>query len=84
MMVVTMMMVVTGLLDQKTKAGETSPDSLFRFENDFFGELKGGDRLLKDRKGHAQMEKSGTKHVAADAGRAVEMEVGCRHGKRID
>ena len=84
MMVVIMMMVVTGFLDQKTKAGETSPDSLFRFENDFFGELKAGDRLLKDRQGHAQMEKCGAEHVSADAGRAVEMEVGCRHGKRID
>ena len=84
MMVVIMMVVVTGLLDQKTKAGETSPDGLFRFENDFFGELKGGDSLLKDRQGHSQMEKGGAKHVAADAGRAVEMEVGGRHGKRID
>jgi len=38
--------------------------------------VKRGDGLLKDGERYAQMEKAGTEHVATDAGRTVEMEMG--------
>ena len=84
MVVIVMMMVVAGFLDQEAKTGKAAPDSLFGFEGDLFGQLQGGNDLLKDGQGYAQMEEGGTEHVATDAGRTVEMEVGCRHEKRID
>ena len=84
LMVVILMMVGTGFLDQKTKAGETSPDRLFSFENDLFGKVQGGDGLLKHGKRDAEMEQGGAEHVAANAGGTIEMKMGCRHRKRID
>ena len=80
----TLVMVVAGFLDQEAETGEAASDRLFGFEDDLFGEVQGGHGLLKDGKGYAQMEEGGTEHVAADARRAVEMEMGRRHGKRID
>jgi len=84
MVVVIMVMVVAGVLDEEAETGEAAPDRLFGFEDDLFGEVKRGDGLLKDGKWYAQMEEGGREHVATNAGRAVEMEMGCRHRKRID
>jgi hypothetical protein len=84
MMVVIMMVVVARLLDQEAEASQAAPDRFFGFKDNLFGEVERSHGLLKDRKWDSQMKNGGTKHVAADAGGAVEMEVGRRHGKRID
>ena len=84
MMVIVVMMVVVvpRSLDQKAGAGQTAADGALGLEGDFFRQAKGGNSFLKEGEGHAQIEESGAEHVAADAGGAVEMEVG-RHGCRI-
>jgi hypothetical protein len=46
--------------------------------------MEGGDGFLKKVEGDPQIQKGGTEHVAADAGGAVEMEMGGRHVERID
>jgi hypothetical protein len=84
MVVVIVVMVVAGFLDQEAKTGKAAPDSLFGFEGDLFGQLQGGNGLLKEGERYAQMEEGSTEHVATDAGRTVEMEMGCRHEMRID
>ena len=37
MVVVIMVMVVAGFLDEEAETGEAAPDRLFGFENDLFG-----------------------------------------------
>ena len=85
MVTVVMMMVVmvTGLLDEKAGAGQAAADGFLRFEDHFFRELEGPDGLLKNGEGHAQIKQGGAEHVATDAGRAVEMEVSRLHLERI-
>ena len=46
--------------------------------------MEGYDRFLEKVEGDPQIQKGGTEHVAADAGGAVEMEMGGRHDERID
>jgi len=38
------------------------------------------DGLLKNREGDSQVEEGGGKHVPADSRRAIEVEMGGRHG----
>jgi hypothetical protein len=46
--------------------------------------MEGGDGFLEKVEWDPQIQKGGTEHVAADAGGAVEMEMGGRHVERID
>lgn len=69
-MVVTRVL-MAGFPNQEAKAGQTTTDGLFGFENDLLGEREGADGLLKDPEGHTQIKESGAKHVAADAGGTV-------------
>ena len=81
---VVMMVVVPGFFHEEAGAGQAATDGALGLEDDFFGKVEGGDGLLKEGEGYAQIEESGTKHVTADAGRAAEVKVGRRHRKRID
>jgi hypothetical protein len=38
------------------------------------------DSVLKEREGHAAVEEGGGKHVSADSGGTIEMEMGSGHG----
>jgi hypothetical protein len=84
MVIVVMMMVVVGLLDQEPCASQAAADGPFGPEDDFFREVEGANGFLKQGEGNAQIEEGGAEHVPADPGRAAEMEMGRRHGVRID
>jgi hypothetical protein len=81
---VVMMVVVPGFFHEEAGAGQAATDGALGLEDDFFRKVEGGDGLLKEGEGYAQIEESGAKHVTADAGRAAEVKVGRRHRKRID
>ena len=41
--------------------------------------MKTLDSVLKEREGHAEVEEGGSKHVSADSGGTIEMEMGGGH-----
>jgi hypothetical protein len=41
--------------------------------------VKALDSVLEDRKGYAEVEEGGSKHVSADSRRTIEMEMGGGH-----
>ena len=82
--VIVRMRVVVGFVfvrsfDKKTGAGQATSERSLRFQDDFFREVEALDGVLKERERDAEVEEGGSKHVPADAGGAIEMEVGDRH-----
>ena len=65
--------------DKKAGAGQAAPERTLRFQDDFFREVKALDGVLKERERDTEVEQGGRKHVPADAGGAIEMEVGGGH-----
>lgn len=60
-------------------AGQAPSERSLRFQDHFFLEVKTLDRVLKEGEGHAEIEEGGSKHVSADSGRTIEMEMGGGH-----
>lgn len=81
MMVAVIMRVVmmSRFLDQKASAGQATADRSFRLEKHFFGKMEGGNCFLKKGEGDPEIQQGGAEHIAADAGRTIEMEMGGGH-----
>ena len=60
-------------------AGQSTSERSLRFQDHFFPEVKTLDSVLKEGEGHAEVEEGGSKHVSADSGRTIEMEMGGGH-----
>ena len=65
--------------DKKAGAGQATSERSLRFQDHFFREVEALDGVLKEREGDAEVEQGGREHVPADAGGAIEMEVGGGH-----
>ena len=59
--------------------GQATSERSLRFQDHFFREVKTLDSVLKEGEGHAEVEEGGSKHVSADSGRTIEMEMGGGH-----
>ena len=59
--------------------GQSTSDRSLRFQDHFCREVKTLDSVLKEGEGHAEVEEGGSKHVSADSGRTIEMEMGSEH-----
>ena len=59
--------------------GQSTSERSLRFQDHFFREVKTLDSVLKEGEGHAEVEEGGSKHVSADSGRTIEMEMGGGH-----
>ena len=70
---------VSGFLDEEASTGQTAADRSFRLEEYFFGKLEGGNGFLEEREGKTEVEEGGGKHVSANSGRTIEMEMGGGH-----
>jgi len=81
MFIVVMMVVgvIVRGLDKEAGAGQATSERSLRFQDHFFREVKTLDSLLKEREGHAEVEEGGSKHVSADSGGTIEMEMGGWH-----
>ena len=60
--------------------GEATSERSLRFQVHFFREVKALDSVLEEGEGHAEVEEGGSKHVSADSGGTIEMEMGSGHG----
>lgn len=60
-------------------AGQSTSERSLRFQDHFCREVKTLDSVLKEGEGHAEVEEGGSKHVSADSGRTIEMEMGGGH-----
>ena len=65
--------------DKKAGAGQATSERSLRFQDHFFREVKTLDSILKEGEGHAEVEEGGSKHVSADSGGTIEMEMGGGH-----
>jgi len=78
-----LVMMVVGVivrgLDKEAGAGQATSERSLRFQNHFFREVKTLDGVLKEREGDAEFEQGGGKHVSADSGGTIEMEMGSGH-----
>jgi len=67
--------------NKEAGAGQATPERSLRFQDHFFREVKTFDSVLKEREGHAEVEEGGSKHVSADSGGTIEMEMGSGHDR---
>jgi len=65
--------------NKEAGTGQATSERSLRFQDHFFREVKTFDSFLKEREGQAEVEEGGGKHVSADSGGTIEMEVGGGH-----
>jgi len=59
--------------------GQATSERSLRFQDHFFREVKTFDSVLKEREGHAEVEKCGGEHVSANSRGTIEMKMGGGH-----
>jgi hypothetical protein len=65
--------------DKEAGSGQATSERSLRFQDHFFREVKTFDSVLKEREGHAEVEKCGGEHVSANSGGTIEMKMGGGH-----
>jgi hypothetical protein len=65
--------------NKETCTGEATSERSLHFQDHFFREVKALDSVLEEGEGHAEVEEGGGKHVSADSGGTIEMEMGGGH-----
>jgi len=67
--------------NKETGTGQATSERSLHFQDDFFREVKALDSVLEEGEGHAKVEEGGSKHVSADSGGTIEMEMGGGHDR---